>query len=355
MSQQRGPMPGVFMSNGRYFRLMRVDGKKKWIPLTRVSEGVDAMRAALESLHQIPAEPATSVRSLVRAWEKDRLPALAAKTQRDACTRNECIAQAFAEFDAHQVRTPDVVAYLREFTDRPRTYNAQRAQLRDLMRHAELLGWREPGSNPVQAVRTMRTPARFRYLTDSELRRVKLGALRGNDGELNDSGPMLCALVEVLYLTGQAVGDVLALDAADIRGDLLTFRRSKVQHSTGAAVRVRVTPRLRSALDRLLTIRARVAAELRQRRGRPAISPALIVTTQGERARYDGVHTAWRRACDRAGVQDAHIHDIKAKALTDTERVRGMRAARVMGQHATEVQTAAYVRARAAEVVDPTR
>lgn len=108
-------------------------------------------------------------------------------------------------------------------------------------------------------------------------------------------------------------------------------------------------------LDRLLAIRAHVAAEQLAKHRRPTISAALVVTTHGERARYDGIKSAWARACERAGIVDAHIHDIRAKALTDIERSRGMRAARVAGQHATESQTAAYVRARDAEVVDATR
>lgn len=108
-------------------------------------------------------------------------------------------------------------------------------------------------------------------------------------------------------------------------------------------------------LDGLQALRAEVAADVLARRGRPQIDSALIVTRTGDRARYDGVKSAWYRACERAGVLDAHIHDIRAKALTDIERLRGMRAARVTGQHRTEAQTADYVRARAAEVVDPTR
>lgn len=355
MAQKRGPVPGVYESHGRYYRAVRVGPKKVWLPLTRVADGLAALHRALADLHDKPAEPDDSMRKLIESWQAECMPRLAAKTQRDAQRINLAIGAAMPDHRACDVTTPDAALYLRDYAAKPRTYNAHRSQLRELMRHAELLGWRPAGSNPTQAIRTMRTPARTRYITDSELRRIKIGAMRGNDGLATDSGPMLCALLDVLYLTGQPIGDVLALDAADAAGDLLHFRRAKVAKSTGASVRVRVTPRLRDALNRLLAIREDVAADVLVRLRRPLIEPALIVTRSGSRARYDGIKSAWYRACERAGIEDATIHDLRAKALTDIERSRGMRAARVAGQHRTEGQTADYVRARAAEIVDATR
>lgn len=355
MAQKRGPLPGVFESHGRYYRIVRDGVRKVWVPLTRVEDGLAALHRALADLHERPVEPADSMRHLVESWERECMPRLASTTQDDAARLNRAILAALPDHRAGDVTTPDAALYLRDYADRPRTYNAHRSQLRELMRYAELLGWRLPGSNPTQAIRTMRTPARTRYISDSELRRIKVGAMRGKDGLQTDSGPMLCALIDVLYLTGQPIGDVLALDAVDVAGPMLLFRRSKVAHSTGAAVRVRVTQRLMDALRRLQAIRIEVAADVLARLGRQRIDAALVVTRRGDRARYDGVKSAWYRACERAGIEDAHIHDIRAKALTDIERSRGMRAARVAGQHRTEGQTADYVRARAAEIVDATR
>lgn len=353
MAQRKGPIQGVFESHGRYYRLMRQDGRKVWMPLSRVSDGLSALYQALADLHAPP--PADGIRALIESWEGAELPRLAGKTQADARRINAAIGAAFAEFRAGDVGTPDVVQYLADYRDRPRTHNAHRAQVRELMRYAELLGWRAPGSNPTAAIRTMSTPARTRYITDSELRRIKVAAMRGRDGLMTDSGPMLCGVIDLLYLTAQPIGDVLGMDASDANGPVLRFQRSKVAGSTGASVRIGITPKLRAVLDRLLAIRRHVASDVMARRNRPTISAGLVVTTHGERARYDGIKSAWARACDRAGVADAHIHDIRAKALTDIERTRGMRAARVAGQHATEAQTADYVRAREAEIVEATR
>ncbi|WP_242615484.1 hypothetical protein [Sphaerotilus mobilis] len=63
----------------------------------------------------------------------------------------------------------------------------------------------------------------------------------------------------------------------------------------------------------------------------------------------------WKRACKRAGLVDAHFHDLRAKALTDTEATSGMQAARTMGAHSTEAQTADYVRQRKGRTIRATK
>lgn len=355
MAGKKGPIPGVIESNGRYYRNVRQGPKKVWVPLTRVSDGLPALLRAVADLHDTPPPPADGIAALIESWEREQLPKYSAQTQVDSLRYNKQIGEAFAAFRAPEVTVPDCAQFLRAFSDKPRTHNAVRGQLRELMRWAELLGWRQPGSNPTLPIRTMATPARTRYLSDSEIRRIKVGAMTGSDGLPTKSGPMLCALIEVLYLSGQAIGDVLRLDVDDVAADAILFRRAKVAHSTGAAISIVVTPRLRAALNRLLGIRAEVAAEMLRKAGKVPVNQALIVTRDGQRAGYTGCRSAWDRACERAGVEAAHMHDIKAKALTDVESDRGMQAARQMGQHSTEGQTAAYVRNRSAARVKATR
>jgi integrase len=356
MAAKRGPLPGVIESHGRYFRIVCVGSAKKWVPLSRVDEGRPALLRAMAELEDRPPPAADSIPELIKSWERDELLRLtSAQSQRMARLYNARIGHQLADFDAAGVTVPAVVDMLSHYRHQPRTYNAMRGQLRELMRYAELRGWRPPGSNPTQAVRTMALPARHRYITDSELRRIKLGAWWGAGRVATQSGPMMCGLIDLLYLTGQAIGDVLRLDESDVAGSLLLFRRAKVAHSTGAAVRIRVSPALRDAIDRLLAHKHGVIERIRRRTGAEPISPALIITRDGQRAGQSGISSAWDRACERAGVLDAHIHDIKAKAITDTERRLGMRAARVQAQHSTEQQTASYVRSRAAEIIKPTR
>jgi integrase len=355
MAGKKGPIPGVIESNGRYYRNVRQGARKVWLPLTRVDAGLPALLRALADLVDAPPDPDDTVPKLIEAWERDRLARYAAQTQVDTVRYNKLIGQAFAKFRARDVSVPDVVRFLGQFEPRPKTHNMIRGQLRELMRWAELLGWREPGSNPTAPIRTLKTPSRTRYISDSELRRIKRGALVGDDGLRTESGPMTCMVMELLYLTGQAIGDVLRLDVGDVSKEAITFRRHKVAHSTGAAVTIVITPRLKAAIDRLMVIREAAARRMLAKSGKVPVCKALIVNGNGQRAGYSGFRSAWDRACVRAGIVDANIHDLKAKALTDVERARGMPAARRMGQHSTEAQTATYVRARAAERVRATR
>lgn len=103
-----------------------------------------------------------------------------------------------------------------------------RAQIGELMRYAISRGMRAPGTNPVtDIVRTLKTPPRGRYITDSELRRIKVAGMYGDDGKRTRSGPMLCALVDMAYLTGQRIGDLLQMEWADMGRDGVSFQTAK--------------------------------------------------------------------------------------------------------------------------------
>ena len=126
-----------------------------------------------------------------------------------------------------------------------------RAMLRELMRYAEERGLREPGSNPVDALRTMTTKARRRYITDSELRRIKVGICYGKDGKRTPSGPMICCLVEMAYLTGQRASDLLRMEWSEIGKQGILFQPGKTLNSTGVEVLIGWTPRLEKLVARL--------------------------------------------------------------------------------------------------------
>ncbi len=55
----------------------------------------------------------------------------------------------------------------------------------------------------------------------------------------------------------------------------------------------------------------------------------------------------------RAGVEDAHFHDIRAKSLTDANRAAGRDYAQALAGHADGSMTEVYVRARDTQTVKP--
>ena len=336
---------GVFPKGRRYY-LVTADGKRRiWHKLSRIEDGLPALYTALAAKKAELSRPDQGIDrmpALVAAWEREVMPAHAEKTQTDDKARGMMIAASLVEFTPAELDTPACSTFLQQFKGKPRTFNAYRAQLRELMRFAEEKGLRLPGTNPLQAIRTMRTPPRDRYITDSELRRIKVAAMRDgrrndpNDGETTRSGPMLCALIDMAYLTGQAIGDLLRLEWRQIGAHGIQFARGKVSKTTKAKVTIEWTTKLEDVVRRLKDLR----------KDRRAFGSRVFVRQDGQPYTYWGASSAWQRARERAGVLDCTFHDLKAKALTDKARRDGMGAAQAMGQHSTEAQTADYVRLR---------
>jgi len=333
--------PRVFEKSGTYWHVTAVGPKRVWKKLARVREGLPAMYAALAAL--TTADDLDDMMPKVIAdWRKEVGAERGEKTRaNDAYTTRE-IADAFAEFRARQVKPTDATAFLKQFKKTPRSFNLYRAMLMELMRYAEEKGHREPGTNPVASVKPLTIKARSRYLTDSEVRRIKVGAMYGGKGErqdtLNRSGPMLCALIDMAYLTGQRIGDLLTLEWSALGRDGIMFKQGK----TGAKVLIEWTPKLTALVDRIKAIGRR--------------HMRVVFTTQDAQPyTYSGAITAWKRALKRAGIEDAHFHDLRSKALTDKDRAEGMRAAQTMGGHTTQTQTAAYVRHKTAKKTGATR
>lgn len=352
--------PRVYARSGRYY-FVAIDGKRRiWHGLTLVRDGLPALYAALSALLSRDVQR-ERMPSLIAAWQKEVGARHSDKTRATNDSRLKVIAQAFADFSAEQVQAPDVAEFLAPFKGMARTHNQYRSLLRELMRFAIEKGLR--ADQPVGGViRTVTEKPRTRYLTDSEVRRIKVGAIYGDDGRPTRSGRMVAALIDVAYLTGQDIGMLLDLrwardpdepGAPYVDDAGLFFRRSKVEATTGAAVLIEWTPRLQDAVDRLKAMRA---ARLLKERAQQRIVCGWVFTTQsGTPLTYSAAASAWRRAAGRAGVKGAMFRDLRAKALTDKERRDGMAAARDMGQHATDSQTADYVRQRGGRKTRATR
>ena len=343
MSSIKGPVKGTRILNGRYY-LVRADGKRRiWVPLTKVTEGLPAFYSAMAEATKAPTVADDLIPKVISTWQAEVMSAHAPKTRKDETARGKVIAEEFKEFRARDLESPDVTGFLEQFKDRPKTFNLYRAQVGELMRFAMQKGWRSPGTSPVrEIIPTMSTPPRDRYPTDSEVRRIKVAGIYGKDGKKTRSGLMLAALVDMAYLTGQRISDLLSLEWSALGREGITFKPSKTLKSTGASVLIEWTPKLRDVERRLKELR----------KERRAFGP-FVFTKQsakkgmakvGERYTYWGASSAWRRARERAGIEDCRFNDMRAKALTDDEEAHGMQSARRKGAHSTEQQTSDYVR-----------
>jgi integrase len=148
---------------------------------------------------------------------------------------------------------------------------------------------------------------------------------------------MIVCFIDLAYATAQRVGDLLALQWQDVNDEGIYFSPAKTVNSTGVKMQVRMTPELSAIIER-----CRAIGKIK--------GMHVIHTLQGQPYTYSGIQSAWKRACARQGIQDAHIHDLRAKALTD---IADARKAQALAGHATEGMTAHYRKARLVTVVDP--
>ncbi len=345
---------GVFQRRRWYSKAVRQGDKVVWVPLSLVKDGLAVMYAKMAELHAADVGK-DRIPVLVGQWLNEISTKRSDKSQANDKWVMASISKAFVEFRASQITPPDVTTWLKQYRDKPRTHNEMRAGLRELMRFAESEGFRPAGSNPVDSVKTMRVKARDRYPTDSELRRIKVAACIGDDGKRTRMGPTIAALIDLAYLTGQRVGDLLELrwtkKAATDDGEIvapyvsdtgLHFKPSKTSGSTGAKVRIEWTPRLLATIERFKSLGRR--------------NMTYVVTNQeAQRYDYEAFKSAWARAIKRSGVRNLHFNDLRAKALTDKDESEGIGAAQTMGAHSTQTQTATYIRHRKAKASKATR
>lgn len=356
MSRKHPELPEGYQPKGRWYYRVRADGKKRvWIKISMICDGLPAFYRALADMKARDIAP-DRVPMVAQMWLKDR-----AASENDEWAVRE-ISTAFAEFRAREVTTPACIAFLKQWKDKnqARTYNLMRFSLHDIMRFAEGqehegIPFRDPGTNPVTSIKRMSTPARDRYPTDSEVRRIKFHAMVGRDGKHTRSGPMLAALIDLAYLTGQRVGDLLELrwnkKAATEDGEVVApyisdegiyFKPSKTEKTTGAKVLITWTPKLKAVVARIEKI------------GRKNLR-YVLTNQEAQQLLYSTFATAWWRACDRAGIKGLHFHDMRAKALSDTARKHGKKAAQAKGAHSTERQTGDYLRNMEAQKSEATR
>lgn len=355
----------VFAKGASYYYVV-ADGKRRiWNRLSKIRDGLPALYAALA---KFLADESGQGRmpNLIAEWETEVMVHHATSTRRDEQARNREIADDFAEFHARQVTTPDCVTFLSRFSTSkrqqgrptPRTYNLYRSQLRELFRFAEVKGYRDPGTNPVTPIRTKSYRPRTRCPTTSELRRVKMGCLYGDDGKRTRSGLTMCCLIELAYLSGQDVSVMIRLreqrdpqfpDEPHVLPEGIFFQRDK----TGKAVIIEWTPRLQAVVAALKRMKAE--RHLKKRAEQRVLTPYLFTKQDGTPLTYEAVANAWQRGLKRSKVLPFMFRDIRAAALTDKEELEGMRAANAMGTHSTEMQTADYVRQRRARKTRATR
>ncbi len=247
-------------------------------------------------------------------------PSLSQGTVKAYAYAAEQIKQAFQEFDPSEVTQGHVAQFHDSWAHKPNMGNRCLQLLKLSLDYA--CRWGMIPYNPASGVKRHKEAKRTRYLTDSEYAAIRAQAR-----------PWVALLMDVLYLTGQRVGDVLNIQRGDI-GDGITFKQQRI----GKQLKGAMTDELRG-----------VIAEIRKVSG--AYATPYLFHPVGKRGpyTYNTAHDAYYTACRAAGITDTTLHDLRAKSLTDAEQ-EGLDATALAG-HTSPAMTARYIRLRQTKTV----
>ena len=303
----------MYLKHGRYWYVE----KGRWHKLsTDYSEALQqyANRTAISS---------SGMPALIDRFLLEIAPTKTAKTEKEYKRLGALLKETFAEFQPRQIKPHHIATAIDDEAKKaPVQANRLRQLLSTIFSHA--VRWGIVDANPCRDVRGISVKKRDRYITDDEFAAVKAAA-----------NASICCIMDFCYLTAQRISDVLRVKLSDISDDGVYFQQGK----TGKKLRVRMTPDLAEVTERAKKLHNKV-------RGL-----TLFHARGGKPYSYFGVSAMFRRACKAAGVRDFHLHDIRAKALTDADH-QGLDAQRLAG-HKSRAMTEHYVKARETEDATP--
>lgn len=241
---------------------------------------------------------------------------LAANTITQYTKAAERLSDIFAEFEPGEVMPKDVAALKMGLSDTPNMANRVLSFLRVVFGYA--LEWQMVDSNPCIGIRRHEEARRDRYISDKEFEAL-----------MAHCSDYMRVIFEMCYLTGQRIGDVLAIRLADITSAGIEFKQQK----TGAKLIVTMTDDIQGVIDRAKALPRKV-------RGL-----TLFCTRGGGKpVSYATVKDAFARAREEAGILNVKIHDLRAKSLTDADGEG--KDAQKLGGHTDSRMTARYLRGK---------
>lgn len=306
--------PCVFHRHGAYYLVRR----GKW---TRLAADLPE---ALKEYARLHAQPSGGMAALIEGAMPGILAGKTAQTVAQYNVASRRLQEIFAEFAPHQVTPRDVMQLRRHFADSPATANRTISVLRQVMDYAleqELID-----ANPCVGIKRVPQQARTRRIERSEYDAIQAHA-----------DPLLSVVMDLCYLTGQRIGDVLKIRRADLRDDGIYVEQQK----TKARVLVAWNPDLRAAVETAKGMWG-AAAGLYLLRGLNFQPPTYVM-----------IWKRWGKACAAAGVADATIHDLRAMSGTEAE-AQGIDAQRLLG-HTDGKMTRRYLRDKTLPLVEGPR
>lgn len=304
--------PCVYHRHGAYWHVKA----GKW---TRLSADLPA---ALTEYARIHTQPKGGMAALIEEALPHILKGKAEATIRQYRVAAHRLQEMLVEFAPQQVTPRHVAQVRRSLADSYAVANRTITVLRLVFDYA--LEEQLVESNPCIGIKRIAQETRTRRVLPSEFNAIKA-----------EAGPLLQVVMDLCYLTGQRIGDVLTIKRADLKDEGIYIEQQK----TGARLMIAWTPELRAVVDRAKELHGSVAGLTFLLKGSRKAAPT-----------YHMIWKQWTKACEKAKVEDANIHDLRAMSGTEAE-AQGHDPQKLLG-HTDGKMTKRYLRDRTVPVVE---
>lgn len=236
-----------------------------------------------------------------------------------------------------------VQQYLARRADAPYAANREKALLSHMFNFARSTGLTNK-ANPCAGIKGHKEPGRDVYIDDEVFAAVWECAEPG----LRDA-------MDLAYLTAQRKSDVLKMTRDHVRSGEMSVKQGK----TGAKLRLEVVGVFADVMHRINSRKVMGLGLVCDEFGRPLTKYMLRGAFDRARNMACEASAIGSECAGLPDISDAirafQFRDLRAKAGTDTEELRGMAAAKDQLGHSSEGMTAHYVRHRRGKLVKPTK
>ena len=312
-------LPPRMHKKGDAFYYVTNGTPRKWIGLGKDISEAKRRWAEFESEGSI----GTSLESLIDEWMRsDDFLKLSDNTKRQYTSVSKQLKAVFKDFTSVSDIKPHHVAAWQDAHASKVNANTGKSILSSVLKIAVRRGLIE--RNPALEVDNITIKGRKRYITDAEYVAIR-----------EKANPILRVAMDLSYVTGSRIGDILAIKLSNITPEGLMVKQEK----TGAFQCFTWNDALTEAIDNAKAIK------------RPIRGMYLLCTERGQRYRYAHLNSWWIEARTAAGIPDVHFHDIRGKSATDAKK-SGIDYQALLG-HTTKAMSDSYIKLEEAQLVAP--
>jgi integrase len=310
--------PRMHLKSGTYYYVTS-SSPRKWIPLSK-----DLSEARIKWAEQ--ENGSISINTIGKLIEdyfnSDKFKKTADGTQRMYRSVSKQVIGFFGNTDVSAITT-GVIAQFMDGMESKAQANIGKAVISNALSLAVRYDMLQ--HNPAKEIERHKLEPRMRYVTDEEFRKIR-----------DCANPVLRSAMNISYITGARISDVLAIKMSDWTEKGLIIRQIK----TKKLQLFERTPELEE-----------VIAEARKIPRTIRGISYLLCSNRGQMYSTSTLRDFWIEARDKAGVKDVRFHDIRGKSATDAKH-DGQDYQALLG-HSTRAMSDRYIKIEEAQKVAP--